>query len=108
MEPLTAAELALIEADVTALIAEWPFTVVFRRGETTLSAQTVRVAAQGGPSARQGQAGQETRTGIVLLGGKTLNVQPDDRFNVEGRLYRVVGVHPDRRAFTQATAELAQ
>lgn len=109
---LTAADLARIEADMTAIRGEWSHSVAFRRVvdgvETTLAAQPVRVAAEGGPSVRQGQAADETRTGIVLIGSRTLDVRRNDRFNVDGRLYRVTGVHPDNRAFTQARAELVQ
>lgn len=109
---LSAADLALIEADLTAIRGEWAHTVAFRRmvagSETTLAGQPVRIAARGRPARRQGEAADEVRTGIVLIGAKTLDVAVDDRFNVEGRLYRVIGVHPDRRAFTQATADLVQ
>ena len=109
---LTAADLALSEADLTAIRAEWSYTVAFRRTtggvESTLAAQSVRIAAQGGPAVRQGQAADEVRTGIVLIGDKALDIAPGDRFNVDGRLYRVTGVHPDRRAFAQARADLVQ
>lgn len=109
---LTAADIAQITADVAAIVAEHGHSIAFRRMvsgvETTLVAQTVRVAALGRPAERQGQAGQEVRTGIVLVGAVALDVAVGDRFNVDGRLYRVAGVHPDRRAFTQATAELVQ
>lgn len=109
---LGAADLARIEADMTAIRGEWAHAVAFRRAvagvETTLAAQSVRVAAEGAPAARQGQAAEETRTGIVVIGARTLDVAVGDRFNVDGRLYRVTGVHPDRRAFTQARAELVQ
>lgn len=109
---LTAADLAIIESDLEAIRSEWAHMVAFRRHvsgvETTLAAQAVRVAAEGAPSTRQGQAADEVRTGIVLIGDKALDVRLGDRFNIDGRLYRVTGVHPDRRAFTQARAELVQ
>lgn len=105
---LTAADLALIEADVAALVAEHGHAVVFRRGNTDLPAQTVRVAAKSGPARYTGQAAAEVRTAVVVVGGRTLDIAVGDRFNAGGLLYRVTGVHPDRRAFTQAEAELVQ
>lgn len=105
---LTATDLALIESDVAALLAEYGYSVTFRRGETTLAAQTIRVDAKGGPAAAQTTAAGETRTTVLVVGGKTLDIAVGDRFNAGGRLYRVTGVHPDRRAFTQADAELVQ
>lgn len=105
---LTAADLTRIERDVAALLAEYGYSVVFRRGNTTLPAQTVRVDAKRGPAAVRTTAAGETRTVALLVGGKTLDIAVDDRLNVNGRLYRVLGVHPDRRAFTQADVELVQ
>lgn len=109
---LTAADLALMAADVAAIVAEHGHDIVIRRAaggiETTLPAQRARVAATGKPGESSGLAAQEARTGVVVVGDAALDIAPGDRFNADGRLYRVTGVHPDRRAFTQATAELVQ
>lgn len=109
MATLTAADLAVIENDVAQLIAENPQSVAVRRGDITLPVQTVRVVKRSGSYRRASTEGaREVRQAITVVGAKTLDLDIDDRFSVAGRLYRVNSVHPDRRAFTQAEAELVQ
>lgn len=107
MSTLTAADLAAIAADVAALIAEDPRTVVFRRGAppATLPAQTIRLVRSNPNRRVVGQASAEERAADLVIGAATLDIQIGDRFNVDGALFRVVDVHPDRRAFTQAGVE---
>ena len=106
---LDAADLALIAADVAALIAERPLTVAFRRGETTLAPQTVRVIAVSGAKTARGEATAAAHWPLVVLGPASLDVAIGDRFNdYNGTLVEVKNIHNDRRAFTQAGADLAQ
>jgi hypothetical protein len=51
---------------------------------------------------------QEARGKVIVVGSTTLNIQVDDRFNVDGRLYQVVIVRPNRKAATVAEADLVE
>lgn len=105
---LSAADWTAMTADLAAVRGDNPLSIVIRRGATTLTAQTVRLARAGGSGQRaQGAASQEARGRVLVAGPPTLNIQPDDRFNdAQGVLYRVVLVRPNRRASTVAEAEL--
>ena len=107
MSTLTAADIAVIAADVAAIIAEDPRTVTFRRGNpaTTLPAQTFRLTRRNPNRRVFGQMTAEERAADLVLGAASLDIRIGDRFNVDGALFRVVDVHPDRRAFTQAGVE---
>lgn len=99
-----AADLAVVRGDNEA-------SVVLRRGNTTLTAQDVRVARTGGGSRAEGLSNrsQESRGRAVVLGGTTLDIQPDDRFtDKNGVLYRVVAVRPNRRAGVMAECEVVE
>ena len=106
---LTASDLATIEQNITVLIADHPLQAAFRRGTSTLPAQTVRVVASGKGNRRETDAAASSHWPLTLLGNKALDVQPGDRFNdYSGQLCVVKTVHPDRRAFTQAGVDLVQ
>ena len=106
---LTAEDITAITADMAAFIAERPLVVAFRRGTTTLPAQTVRVVATGGARSARDEATAAARWPMLLLGPVALDVQIGDRFNDYGGAACVVkSIHNDRRAFTQAGGDLAQ
>ena len=107
MSALTAADLATIAADVAALVAEDDRSVVFRRGNPTMTlpAQTLRLVRRNPNRRVVGQASAEERAADIVIGAAALDIAVGDRFNVDGALFRVVDVHPDRRAFTQAGVE---
>lgn len=109
---LTTMDLAQIERDLLLIRDEWSHSVAFRRrlgsAETTTAVQTVRIARQSGGRVSGGEGSEETRSAIVVIGAKTLDIAVGDRFTIDGALYRVTAIHPDRRAFTQASADLAQ
>lgn len=104
---LTAADLAVIAVDLAAITGEDARAVAFRRGNpaTTLPAQTVRLTRRSPNRRVAGQAAAEERAADLVVGAANLDVEIGDRFNVDGALFRVVDVHPDRRAFTQAVVE---
>lgn len=97
-------------ADLMAIRGDNAVSIVIRRGNTTLAAQTVRIARKGvGRSRRQGGEGVTEAAGAVtMLGDIDFNIQVDDRFTVAGILYRVSFVYPNKRAATQAEAEAIQ
>lgn len=106
---LTAADIAAMAADAGRIIAERPLSVAFRRGETTLPAQTVRVVARSGSSTRRGEMTAAPHWPLVVIGPAALDVAVGDRFNAYGgELCEVKAIHNDRRAFTQAEADLAE
>jgi hypothetical protein len=98
-----------MKADLLAVRDMNAVSVTIRRGTTTLAAQTVRVARQG-TQARQAAsaAGEQTVGGVVLLGATTLDVQIGDRFTLDGKLYEVTFISPNRRAATQAEAQVVE
>lgn len=103
---LNSADLAAMRSDLLAVRGDNPVSVVIRRGNTTLTAQTVRVSTRGRMTAqrRTGQGATETTNLITVLGDIGLNIQPDDRFTLSGILYRVTFVHPNRRVRIEAQA----
>lgn len=106
---LTSEDLTTISADIATVIAEHPLSVQFRRGALTLPAQTVRLVANGKGTVATSQRARATSWPLLILGAAGLDVQIGDRFNdYSGNLCVIQAIHPDRRAFTQAGADLAQ
>jgi len=66
--------------------------------------------AQNGQNGQFVQSGQakESQGRLLVLGSVSLDIQVDDRFTVNGQLYRVVHVQPNRMAGTTAEAEVSQ
>jgi hypothetical protein len=103
---LSTADWTRMQADLAAVRGDNPVSITIRRGATTLAAQTVRVArtnSQGAMSA--GDKSDEHRGKVVILGGTTLDIAPEDRFTVAGILYRVIVVRPNKKAAVVAEAE---
>ncbi len=110
---LTAADLAKMKADVAALIGDNDVSLVLRRDvsgtTTTLAAQTVRVERTRSRGRQMnGEKSEEARAQIVVVGDTTLDIQKDDRFTLNGRLYRVTFIRPNTQISVQAEAELSQ
>lgn len=106
---LSAGDLLQMQADLQAVIGDNDVSIVLRREETNLAAQTVRVerkAAGGGK--KQSPYAEETRGGLFLAGSTTLDIQKDDRFTLDGRLYRVTFVRTNELIGTLADAEVMQ
>lgn len=99
------AEITLIRA---AMRNDRPASITLRRAETTVAAQSVRLARLSSGSRYRTEAGAESRGGMLISGAPTLNIQLDDRFTLDGAVYRVRFVRPNRDTGTQAEAELAQ
>ena len=105
---LSAADWAAMTADLAAVRGDNPVSIVIRRGETSLAAQTVRVARTGSTGRTGGDHSEEFRARVVVMGAPTLDIQVEDRFTVSGVLYRVTMVRPNRKAATMADAELVE
>lgn len=106
----SASDWARIQQAMTAIRDMNAVSLVLRRGTTTLAAQAVRVERKGTSQARAADGvGAEQATGsIVLLGAIDLDIQPQDRFTLDGRLYEVTLVSPNRLAATQAEAQIIE
>lgn len=99
------------DALATALIGRWrTVDLTLRRDGETLSAQAcrVRVESSRGEPSTVGQAGAEARGRAVLWGATTLDVAVEDRFTLDGVLYRVTFVRPGRSVATWADCEVAE
>lgn len=108
---LSPSDLARMRADLDAIIGDHDQEIVIRRGKNTvLDPQTVRIerGGQGGSRHWQRDGSEERRTGVVVVGDTTLDIQKDDRFTVGGELYKVTAVSPNKQMGIQAEAELAQ
>jgi hypothetical protein len=105
MIPQDLAEIMRIRTDMRA---DRLSSITLRRAETTVSAQSVRISRLSSGSRFRTDAGAESRSGMLISGATTLNIQMDDRFTLDGAVYRVSFVRPNRDTGTQAEAELAQ
>lgn len=82
-------------------------SISIRRGSSTLTAQTVRIARAGTVANRSDSGGLEQSTQrVVVMGEAALDIAIGDRFNVNGDLYEVDFVRPNRRAMVVAEARL--
>lgn len=107
---LTDADRAHMTAGLRAIRDDRAVSIVIRRGNTTLPAQTVRVARGGNI-----QAGAVDVAGVsaaiqpvVVAGDAGLDIQPGDRFTVGGVLHEVTAIHPNRDHGVQAQARRVQ
>jgi|WetSurMetagenome_2_1015567.scaffolds.fasta_scaffold123792_3 hypothetical protein len=105
---MTAQDQAEILRVRSEMIADRSTSITLRRGETTITAQTVRIARLASGSRSKSESGAESRGGMLISGAPTLNIALDDRFTLSGVLYRVRFVRPNRDTGTQAEAELVQ
>jgi hypothetical protein len=106
-----AADLALVRQDNEV-------DITIRRGDTTLNPQPVRIARAGGAQGRErdSEGAQQVVGRVVVLGPKTLDVQPGDRFTLppiggpagDRTLYQVAFIRPNRRAAVVAEAEIIE
>ena len=105
---LSAADLARMQADLQEVIGDNEVSIIIRRNSTTLPAQTVRVERRAGFVRKEGDQTAETRGKIFVAGGLDLDIALEDRFNVDGRLYKVTFVRPNTQMGVMADAELIQ
>lgn len=103
---LTADDRARMSADLQAIRDDRSVSIAIRRNNSTLAAQTVRIARGGNIQAGVTDTdGLQAAVGaVIVVGDATLNIQPGDRFTVAGALYEAIAVHPNRDHGTQAQA----
>lgn len=98
-------DLELMHDDLMAVRDDRSASIVIRRGDTTLGAQTVRIARLSSGGLRDTDVSEETRAKVVVLGDTGLDIQIADRFTDQGVLYRVTFVRPNRRVAVMAECE---
>lgn len=105
---LTEADRGRMEADLREIRNDRPAVIAIRRGTQTLAAQTVRIARGGSiqAAAADTDALQAAVGAVIVVGDKTLNIQPQDRFTIGGALYEVTAIHPNRDQGVQAQARM--
>ena len=103
---LNSADIADIANQITNVRDTRSVSVVFRRAGVDLPAQTVRVERTSSYSDPESDGAEERRGDIVLNGVNTLDVEIDDKFIIDGNLYRVRFIHPNRQMHTQVDCEM--
>jgi hypothetical protein len=108
----SAGELAAMTAEIERSIGPGSGlgeSIVIGRDMATLVAQPVRIVRPGGQGravSTDGTASAQSAVEVVGLPG--LDVQPRDRFKLDGLSYEVISVHPQRQIATIAQARLVQ
>ncbi len=106
---LTPADLAQMTADLSEVRLDNETIITIRRGDNTLTPQSVRIVGNATGQTKDGEAAQEVRGKVVVLGATNLDIQPGDRFNdAAGELYNVTFVRPNRTVATEAEAEVVE
>lgn len=107
---LTDADRAHMTAGLRVIRDDRAVSIAIRRGNTTLAAQTVRIARGGNAQAGSTDAAgmQAAIAPVVVVGDAALDIRPQDRFTVGGVLYEVTAIHPNRDHGTQAQARQVQ
>ena len=104
---MSAADWLRMASDLRAVRDDNAASIQIRRSGVTLPAQTVRIARAGTIAQRSDTGGLEQSSGrVVVVGEPSLDIKIGDRFNVQGELYEVDFVRPNRRAATVAEARL--
>lgn len=78
--------------------------IALRRGETTLAAQEMRIERLSKGSAYRSDAARERRSDVVILAEMLADIHIDDRFTLDGLIYRVNFIEPNRSVATIAEA----
>lgn len=98
-----------MEDDLTAIRLENEKMIALRRGNSTLSAQSMRVEIAGTRAFRlQSDAARESRQAVFILAAKTADIALEDRFTLDEQVYRVVFVQPNKTAATIAEGVLVE
>ncbi len=95
------------QADMRAIRADNEVSVAIRRGESSLTAQLMRIEYAGGSTRGfrlQSDAAREANQAVFILGEPDMNIAIDDRLTYGSILFRVVFVQPNRLACTIAEA----
>lgn len=94
-----------ITADMDSIRGDNEVSLTLRRGEVDLPVVLARVTGKRSQGRMyRTQTGTESQVNIHVLFPVGTDVQPDDRFTYNGRLYRIVSIQPNTRAKVGADA----
>jgi hypothetical protein len=80
-------------------------SLAIRRGDSTLSAQDMRIEYAGARGFRlQSDAARSAQQAVFILGEPDMDIAVDDRLTYGGVLFEVVFIQPNRLAATIAEA----
>lgn len=108
---ITNADRAAMLADLLEIRDDNAQSIIIRRKNVTLAAQSVRIARAGATGAQEPATGQSAQSemSITILGATDLDIERGDRFNDSNDvLYEVVAVLPGKLVGTMARARLVQ
>jgi hypothetical protein len=84
-------------------------SLAIRRGDSTLSAQDMRIEYAGTRGFRlQSDAARQAQQAVFILGEPDMDIAIDDRLTYGGVLFKVVFVQPNKLAATIAEAIAVQ
>jgi hypothetical protein len=91
--------------DLREIRAENEVSIAIRRGDTSLTAQVMRIEYAGARGFRlQSDAARQAAQAVFILGEPDMNIAVDDRFTYGNVLFQVAFVQPNRLAATIAEA----
>jgi hypothetical protein len=94
-----------ITTALTKVLNERSQSIVLRRGETSLTAQSFRVERVSKANQYRDEASRERRSDVVILGAVEADIAIGDRFNADGgMLFEVNFIQPNRSFATIAEA----
>lgn len=97
-----------IQAALAKVVSLRAQSIVLRRGETSLTAQSFRVERLSKNQQIRGDASRERRADGILMGAPSANIAVDDRFNADGLLWRVSFIQPNRSQATIAEVQVVE
>ena len=78
-------------------------SLVIRRGDSSLSAQLMRIEYAGARGFQlQSDAARAANQAVFILGEPDMDIQPDDRLTYDGHLIKIVFIQVNRLAATIA------
>jgi hypothetical protein len=96
-------------ADMTAIINDNPTTAALRRGSGTTASQTFRLEIAGPRGMQlQSDAARQATQSALILGAYNMDIAVGDRVTVNGILFDVVFVQPNRLSCTIAEAVVVE
>lgn len=94
-----------ISADLRRVRAENEVSVALRRGDSTVTAQAMRIEYAGARGSRlQSDAARQAQQAVFILGEPDMDIAVDDRLTYGSVLFQVVFIQPNRLATTIAEA----
>lgn len=106
---LTPGDYDQMRNDLVELIGDNRVEITLRRGSDSLAAQQARIV-RAGARAQQARSsgGAAARAMVIVYGAPAMDIQPGDRFTLNGMLFEVVFIRPSRLVGSVAEAEAVE